>query len=81
MKIIYKDFQQDIFKNLVEIIKVLAKVHTDEAIDAIVDAYEIARIIGVEKDLMRVAGLPEEDEDYKKWTDMLGFKHVMSKFL
>ena len=81
MKIIYREFQQDIFKDLVEILKVLAKVHTEEATDAIVDAFDIACLVGVEKDLMRVAGLPDDEEDYKRWTDMLGFRHVMQKFM
>ena len=80
MKIIYRDFQQDIYKDLVRIICVLAKVHTEEATDAIVDAFHIGQIVGVDKELERKAGLPEDD-DYKKWTDMLGFKHVMKKFM
>ena len=79
MKIIYREFQQDIYKNLVEILKVLAKVHTEEATDAIVDVFEIATIVGVDEELEKVSGLMDEEEDYKKWTDLFCIKSALEK--
>lgn len=79
MKILYREFQQDIYRNLVEILKVLAKVHTDEATDAIVDLFEIATIVGVDKDLELEVGLPEIEDDYKGWTDRFCLKKVLEK--
>lgn len=79
MKILYREFQQDIYKRLFEILKVLAKVHTDEATDAIIGVFEIATIVGVDKTLEVDAGLPEDEEDYKSWTDLFCLKSALEK--
>lgn len=56
MKILYKEFQRDIYKCLVNILCVLVTVPTDEATDAICDAYKIARLTGIEKELDKIGG-------------------------
>ena len=76
MKVIFREFQQDIYQDLVRILCVLAKVHTDEATDAIIDAFHIGQIVGVDKELESVTGI-EVDDNYKSWTDYLGFKHAI----
>ena len=78
MKILYREFQQDAFKEIVEIIKVLAKRDGDDVTEAIKSAFELARIIGVEKDLDRLAAAPEEENaDYDKWTNMFCLRTIL----
>lgn len=66
MKIIKREQQQQSFKQLIEIIKVLATVDSRDATEAIIDAFDLAETLGVLGDLERVAG--HEDPDYKQWT-------------
>lgn len=69
MKILQRQDQQNSFKELVEIIKVLAKVEGEEATDAIISAFNIAKTIGVHKDLERLTAKESNENEYKKWTD------------
>ena len=45
-RIISRKDQNDVYKNLIEIIKVLVKVDKAEATDAIIGAFDIAAIVG-----------------------------------
>lgn len=73
MKILTRNSQQEAFKELVEIIKVLATVDTVEATDAIVCAFDLAERIGVQRDLNRVVSSVNAEKDYKRWTDKFVF--------
>lgn len=66
MRIIRREQQQKSFRQLVEIIKVLATVDSRDATEAIIDAFELAETLGVLRDIERVAG--HEEPDYKQWT-------------
>lgn len=66
MRIIMREQQQQSFKQLIEIIKVLATIDTRDATEAIIDAFDLAETIGILKDIERVAG--HEEPDYKQWT-------------
>ncbi|MBQ6499846.1 MAG: hypothetical protein IJI87_00480 [Mogibacterium sp.] len=66
MKIIKREQQQQSFKQLIEIIKVLATIDSRDATEAIIDAFDLAEALGVLGDLERVAG--QEEPDYKQWT-------------
>ena len=66
MRIIRREQQQKSFRQLVEIIKVLATIDSRDATEAIIDAFDLAETIGVLGDIERVTG--HEEPDYKKWT-------------
>lgn len=66
MKILTTSDQQQSFKQLIEIIKVLATVDSRDATEAIIDAFDLAETLGVLGDIERVAG--QEEPDYKQWT-------------
>lgn len=68
VKIIKREQQQKLFKQLIEIIKVLATVDTRDATEAIIDAFDLAETLGILGDLERVAG--KEEPDYKRWTKL-----------
>lgn len=68
MRIIRREQQQKSFRQLVEIIKVLATVDSRDATEAIIDAFDLAETLGVKRDLERVAGA--DVPDYKHWTDL-----------
>ena len=66
MRIIRREQQQKSFRQLVEIIKVLATIDSRDATEAIIDAFDLAETLGVLEDLERVAD--HEEPDYKQWT-------------
>lgn len=66
MRIIRREQQQKSFRQLVEIVKVLATVDSRDATEAIIDAFDLAETLGVLGDIERVAG--HEEPDYKQWT-------------
>lgn len=66
MRFISRQNQQQSFKQLIEIIKVLATIDSRDATEAIIDAFDLAETIGVLGDIERVAG--NEEPDYKQWT-------------
>ena len=68
MRIIRREQQQKSFRQLVEIIKVLATIDSRDATEAIIDAFDLAETLGVLGDLERVAG--KEEPDYKRWTKL-----------
>jgi len=68
MKILTISDQQRSFKQLIEIIKVLATVDSRDATEAIIDAFDLAETLGVLGDLERVAG--KEEPGYKQWTKL-----------
>lgn len=81
MKLVIREHQEDAFKEIVEALKVLAKIDSEEATDAIIGLYRVARILGVEKDLDRVANAKEQEEEYGSWTDMFCFRTVLRSAL
>lgn len=66
MRIIRREQQQKSFRQLVEIIKVLATIDSRDATEAIIDAFDLAETLGILGDLERVAD--HEEPDYKQWT-------------
>lgn len=66
MRIIRREQQQKAFRQLIEIINVLAAVDSRDATEAIIDAFDLAETLGVLKDIERVAD--HEEPDYKQWT-------------
>lgn len=79
MKILLREDQQHVFKDLVEIIKVLATVDGQEATDAIKCAWRLADNIGVQSDLDRLAANADSVQDYKQWTWLFGLKRIVEK--
>ena len=77
MKFVIREHQADAFKEIVEALKVIAKVDSEEATDAIIGLYKVARILGVEKDLDRIANAKEQEDDYGNWTDMFCLRTVL----
>ena len=55
-KMISRKNQNEVYKNLIEIIKVLVKVEGDEATDAIIGAFDIAAIVGGKEMLEAMGG-------------------------
>lgn len=77
MKILTREEQQSAFKELVEVLKFLAKIDGMEATDAIISAFKIADIVGVHKDLDRISGVKEEADDYRTWTDNFYVRSIL----
>lgn len=77
MVILTRKQQARCFKELVEILKVLAKAEGAEATDAIKDAYEIGKALGVKRDLDRVARGAVSCKEYRMWTDLFCLVSVL----